>query len=136
MSDCRITPDELKEVIDILNGGTPGELVMYQSGTQTREQMLAYFARATETHESANLYAIGIVGATSGGLPKVIALTGNGPDAEANAKKLGVAVMIAPKLIGLLGHFIAKITDALACLEVTDVSGAVRNLNEALEGEQ
>ena len=136
MSDRRITPEELQQVIDILNSGTPGDPVMYRSGTRTREAMLAYFADATKAHASTELYAIGIQGLTSDGHPRIIALTGNGPDAEANAQKLGLALMIAPRLIGLLGHFITKMNDALACLEVTDVGGAARHLSEALEGEK
>lgn len=129
-----LTLDELYQMLSILNGGTPGDLCLYQSGTTTRDEMLAYFAVATDMHEETNLYALGIVGAESGGIPKAIAITGNGPDAAANARRLGLAAEVAPRVVDVLARFVVATEAALSALADGDTESAKALLGRALEG--
>lgn len=129
-----LTAEDLTQLLAVLNGGTPGEPVIYQSGTQTRAEMLAYFGRTTIAHKSTNLYAVGIQGATSDGLPQIIALTGNSPDAEANAQKLAVAAYTAPRLVGVIAELMTGIGAALDALAAGDAVAAQARLRAALEG--
>lgn len=124
------TMPDLAELITIIQGGTPGQLQVYRSGTTSHEEAAAYIMAALEPHAASDLLVLGVDTDTE--IKKAIAIFGNGPDAEANIRRAGAAMMIAPALIAMVGGLTVAIEEAQQAITAGCYASAWGILHDAL----
>lgn len=121
--------DVVTQALTTLSEMTPGEYGIFISATNSREELLGFFRGALSRHEPNQTHGVGIAGTD-----RCIALTGNGPDAEKNARGIAIALLMVPQLIATLYKVWSAIDDAVAALERGDAASALEVLCEVKAG--
>ena len=106
---------------------TDGRWVSFANPFESHDDAAAFFRGAISQHESATLYGVGTT--LADGTPKIIAITGNSPHAQVNAKLLMVLHEFAPQLVQMLRGLIDLEKPGNVTFEqVADATEVIRGL--------